>query len=161
MIIRKRRLQKGWSQQQLAEFSGLSVRTIQRIERGQRAGIESLKSLAAVFETDVAKLTEEIDMTTEPDTVGSETITQKEAEAIEYVRDIKGFYNHVIQYAAVMLLLLVINLFTSPGYMWVVWPALGWGIGVLIHGANVYEVFGFFGAGWEKRQIDKRMGRNE
>ncbi|NKB75572.1 MAG: helix-turn-helix domain-containing protein [Gammaproteobacteria bacterium] len=159
MIIRKRRLQQGWSQQQLAQFSGLNVRTIQRIERGQPAGIESLKSLAAVFETDVAKLTEESTMPAQSDAVQPETITQQEAAAIEYVRDIKGFYNHVIQYAAVMLLLLVINLFTSPGYLWVIWPALGWGVGVVIHGANVYEVLDFFGAQWEKREIAKRMGR--
>ncbi len=54
MIIRKLRLQRGWSQEQLAELSGLSIRTIQRIERGQKPGLESLKSLAAVFETSYA-----------------------------------------------------------------------------------------------------------
>jgi len=43
MLIQKLRLQRGWSQEQLAELSGLSVRTIQRIERGQPASIESLK----------------------------------------------------------------------------------------------------------------------
>jgi transcriptional regulator with XRE-family HTH domain len=36
--------------EQLAAFTGLSVRTIQRIEQGQRPGLESLKALAAVFE---------------------------------------------------------------------------------------------------------------
>jgi len=45
MLIQKLRLQHGWSQQQLAELSGISVRTIQRIERGQPASTESLKSL--------------------------------------------------------------------------------------------------------------------
>jgi transcriptional regulator with XRE-family HTH domain len=32
MIVQKMRLQHGWSQQQLADPSGLSVRTIQPIE---------------------------------------------------------------------------------------------------------------------------------
>lgn len=32
MIVRKLRLQRGWSQEQLATLTGLSVRTIQRIE---------------------------------------------------------------------------------------------------------------------------------
>ena len=50
MMIQKLRLQRGWSQQQLAEMSGLSTRTIQRLENGNSASIESLKSLAAVFE---------------------------------------------------------------------------------------------------------------
>jgi transcriptional regulator with XRE-family HTH domain len=36
MLIQKLRLQRGWSQEQLAELSGLSVRTIQRLERGQQ-----------------------------------------------------------------------------------------------------------------------------
>ena len=34
MLIQKLRLKRGWSQQQLADASGLSVRTIQRIETG-------------------------------------------------------------------------------------------------------------------------------
>ncbi len=55
-MIKQIRISKGWSQEQLAEFSGLSVRTIQRIERGHNAGLESLKCLAAVFETDVSRL---------------------------------------------------------------------------------------------------------
>ncbi|MEJ2612115.1 MAG: helix-turn-helix domain-containing protein [Candidatus Thiodiazotropha sp.] len=55
-MIKKIRITKGWSQEQLAQFSGLSVRTIQRIERGHNAGLESLKCIAAVFDMDVSKL---------------------------------------------------------------------------------------------------------
>lgn len=45
MILKRLREQKKWSQEQLAIMAGLSVRTIQRIERGQSASVESLKSL--------------------------------------------------------------------------------------------------------------------
>ncbi len=55
-MIKEIRISKGWSQEQLAQFSGLSVRTIQRIERGHNAGLESLKCIAAVFEIDVSNL---------------------------------------------------------------------------------------------------------
>ncbi len=55
-MIKKIRISKGWSQEQLAEFSGLSVRTIQRLERGYSAGLESLKCIAAVFEVNVSEL---------------------------------------------------------------------------------------------------------
>ncbi|MCR6654063.1 MAG: XRE family transcriptional regulator [Cellvibrionaceae bacterium] len=41
-------------------MSGLSVRTIQRIEGGSRASVESLKSLAAALETSVSTLEQEI-----------------------------------------------------------------------------------------------------
>jgi transcriptional regulator with XRE-family HTH domain len=60
MIVKKLRTQRNWSQEQLAEFCGLSVRTIQRVEFGSSASIETLKSLASVFEVDIATLTEEI-----------------------------------------------------------------------------------------------------
>lgn len=59
-MIKKLRERENWSQEQLATMSGLSVRTIQRIESGNKASLESLKSLASVFEIDISKLTEEI-----------------------------------------------------------------------------------------------------
>ena len=59
MNVRKLRLQRHWSQDQLAQLSGLSIRTIQRIERGQTPGLESLKSLAAVFDVPVETPPEE------------------------------------------------------------------------------------------------------
>ncbi|MCO7189593.1 MULTISPECIES: helix-turn-helix domain-containing protein [unclassified Pseudoalteromonas] len=153
MIIRKLRLQRGWSQEQLATLSGLSIRTIQRIERGQSPSLESLKSLAAVFETDVADLKEE------PNDMNHETISHQEQRVIEQVRAIKDFYSHLITYVLVNAVLFGINIFTSPEYIWAWWPALGWGIGLLSHWASAFEVFDLFGAQWEKRQIEKRLGR--
>ncbi|MDE0956956.1 MAG: helix-turn-helix transcriptional regulator, partial [Pseudomonadales bacterium] len=40
MIVRKLRIQRSWSQDQLAQMSGLNIRTIQRIERGQTPSFE-------------------------------------------------------------------------------------------------------------------------
>ena len=153
MNVRKLRLQRHWSQDQLAQLSGLSIRTIQRIERGQTPGLESLKSLAAVFDVPVETPPEEQDMTPE------QPIDPVEQRTIEYVRDIKGFYSHAIKYVLVITMLFIINLTTAPGYIWAWWPMLGWGIGVLFNGLNVFEVFNFFGPAWEKRQIEKRLGR--
>ena len=62
MILKKLRENRKWSQEQLADMAGLSVRTIQRIERGHKASFESLKSLASVFEVNVSTLEQEIDM---------------------------------------------------------------------------------------------------
>lgn len=62
MIIRRLREDRGWSQEQLAETSGVSVRTIQRIERGGRASLETLKCFAAVFETTIPELRKEDQM---------------------------------------------------------------------------------------------------
>ena len=42
---------RAWSQQHLADVSGLSLRTIQRIEKTQSASHDSIGALASVFET--------------------------------------------------------------------------------------------------------------
>ena len=152
MIVRKLRLNKGWSQEQLADLCNLSIRTIQRIERGQKPSLETLNSLAAVFEINVSDLTE-------TNMSDKTKISTEEEKAILYVRDIKGFYSHLIKYAVVIFCLLILNIVKSPNYYWVIWPALGWGVGVLFHGLNVFEVFNFFGVNWEKRQIEKRLNK--
>lgn len=59
MILKQIRISRNMSQEQLAQMSGLNVRTIQRIESGQNASLESLKCLAAVFEIDVSTLRQE------------------------------------------------------------------------------------------------------
>ncbi|MCC4797622.1 XRE family transcriptional regulator [Enterovibrio norvegicus] len=155
MIIRKLRLQRGWSQEQLSEMSGLSVRTIQRIERGDKAGLESLKSLAAVFEVQIADLQKE----PEPDMTADVKITEEETRVINQVREIKGFYSHLMTYALVITGLFLLNYMTSPEYIWAWWPAMGWGIGIVSHGLSAFEVLNFFGADWERKQVEKRLGR--
>jgi DNA-binding XRE family transcriptional regulator len=55
-LIRKHRQERMWSQEQLAEISSLSLRTIQRIEGRGSASMESIKALAAVFELEAENL---------------------------------------------------------------------------------------------------------
>ncbi|MBO1255002.1 helix-turn-helix transcriptional regulator [Alteromonas sp. 5E99-2] len=49
-LIKTERINRAWSQTQLALVSGLSLRTIQRIEKTGVASLESVKSLASAFE---------------------------------------------------------------------------------------------------------------
>lgn len=68
MNLKKFRHAKYWSQEELSLASGLSVRTIQRIEAGGTASKESLKCLSAALEVEISKLEEVvkvIDKTTE------------------------------------------------------------------------------------------------
>ncbi|MBZ8764278.1 helix-turn-helix transcriptional regulator, partial [Escherichia coli] len=53
-LYRSLRLARTWSQDQLAELCGLSVRTVQRIENGDQPSLETLSALAVVFEVSVA-----------------------------------------------------------------------------------------------------------
>ena len=114
MIVRKLRIERGLSQEQLASMAGVSVRTLQRIERGANASPETLKCLAAVLETDFSQLRNGQDMTSATGTPLPD-LSENEQKAMEYVRDIRSFYIHAIQYAVVIAGLAVINLFTSPG----------------------------------------------
>lgn len=54
--IKRERERRAWSQEHLAEATGLGLRTIQRIEKTGAASYESARSLAAVLGVDVAKL---------------------------------------------------------------------------------------------------------
>ncbi len=49
-----------------------------------------------------------------------------------------GFYVHCAVYVAVNLMLLAINLITSPGALWFVWPLMGWGVAIVLHGTSVF-----------------------
>ena len=112
MLVQKLRLQRGWSQQQLAELSGLNVRTIQRIEKGQEPSVESLKSLAAVFNVEFSTLKEQ-----GMENVINESQSAEEILAFNQVRKLKGFYIHLAQYVLVIALLTVINALTTS--LWV------------------------------------------
>jgi hypothetical protein len=49
-----------------------------------------------------------------------------------------GWYIHAFVYVLVNLLLILLA--TSRGQNWYVYPLLGWGLGLLIHGAVVFLV---------------------
>ena len=54
--LRELRSARQWSQEQLAQLSGLNLRTIQRLESGAKISTESLRALAAVFEVPAESL---------------------------------------------------------------------------------------------------------
>ena len=56
MYVRVLRKDKRLSQEQLAESSGLSLRTVQRVEGGHRVSYASMRALAGALEVDVDKL---------------------------------------------------------------------------------------------------------
>ncbi len=80
---------------------------------------------------------------------------QSEKNVIREVRRLKNFYISAAGYFPLVLFLLVINLLTSPGYLWVVWPALGMGTGIVMQAIRVFGFAGQFGGDWEKRQVEK------
>jgi transcriptional regulator with XRE-family HTH domain len=139
--IKEMRLERHWSQDQLAEMSGLSIRTIQRIEYGENAGLESLKSLAAVFEINIVDSDKKQEM---------EQIRKEE----EYVQDVKGFYK--LFAIAILSLVVPLMLAISDSTNWSIflWLALSW---IVLLGIYSLNVFNFFGDEWKRKLIEKKF----
>jgi len=127
--IRNWREDRCWSQEHLADTAGVSLRTIQRLEKGEGVSRDTVMSLAAAFDVDVVALTVDVHR------------QAKEAlltQAIKKRRDASlAFWIHLITYIGVIALLFAINLNSKREGLWVVWPAIGWGVGVFAHGATV------------------------
>lgn len=64
---------------------------------------------------------------------------EQEQQAIRQAGHRLGFRLHLVPYIAVSLLLVVINLSTTPRIPWCLYPILGWGVGVATHAAYVYR----------------------
>lgn len=77
--------------------------------------------------------------------------------AYKRVKEIKGFYGNLISYCLVIPFLIFINLKTVPEYHWFWWPMLGWGIGVISHGLQVFGI----GKNWEEKKIRELMKKDQ
>ncbi|HEV7384519.1 MAG TPA: 2TM domain-containing protein [Phenylobacterium sp.] len=70
--------------------------------------------------------------------------------------DVKlGFRTHFMAYLLVNAGLVVINLVTSPGYFWAIWPIIGWGLGLAAHFVAVYH----FGGDVRERAVEAELRR--
>lgn len=100
-------------------------------------------------------------MNTANDTLAptSPGISHEEMLAFNHVRKLKGFYIHLTQYLIIIPALFVLNIWQDIGHYWAFYPALGWGLGLLMHSLIVFERFSPLGGDWEKRQVEKRLGR--
>ncbi|MET1259833.1 MAG: 2TM domain-containing protein [Flavobacteriaceae bacterium] len=77
-------------------------------------------------------------------------------KAKEKVEAIKGFYGNLTAYAIVIPLLALLNYYTTS-FPWVIFPAIGWGIGVIAHGFGAFGYMPFLGKDWEERKIKEYM----
>lgn len=79
-------------------------------------------------------------------------------KAREKVEAIKSFYGNLGAYLIVIPFLAWLNWkTTSFGFPWVIFPALGWGFGLLMHGMEAYGYNPLWGKRWEERKIRELM----
>ena len=79
-------------------------------------------------------------------------------DAKRHVGELKEFYQHLVTYIVINAFFIVINRLTCPGYNWFVWPLLGWGIGLVLHGLTVLGWF--WGKSSEERKIKEIMDKD-
>ncbi len=77
-------------------------------------------------------------------------------KAKERVEAIKSFYGNLVSYCIVIPILVYIN-YRTTSFPWVIFPALGWGFGVIAHGMEAYGYNPIFGKSWEERKMREYM----
>ncbi|OBW96242.1 helix-turn-helix domain-containing protein [Gallibacterium salpingitidis] len=148
------REKNGWTQETLAELTGLSTRTIHRVERGERVGLETWAALAAVFQVSIATL--------QQPPIENEVrsmITPEIKIALKKVRQIRDFYIQLSIYFVINLLLFLINLIMTPDYWWVIWVVIGWGIGILIKAFRIWVIPIWLDDEWERKKVEQQLNK--
>ncbi|XBS69658.1 helix-turn-helix domain-containing protein [Acerihabitans sp. KWT182] len=114
--IKALRLGKAWSQEQLAELSSLSVRTIQRIENGEQASLETLAAIASAFDLSVTDLYSS-DATDEK-RLQAQGIEEKRVKIKRQIDLEARFYRRTGGYIVISVLLVLINWLTNHTISW-------------------------------------------
>ena len=81
-------------------------------------------------------------------------------EALCHVREVRGFYTHLLVYVLVIGGLATLNLLTNPGRLWFGFAAAGWGIGLAVHAISVFALRGWLGRDWQERKVREYLERN-
>lgn len=86
----------------------------------------------------------------------------KYQRAKERVEELKKFYGNLTSYVLVISGLAALNYWINGwSYMWFLWAAFGWGIGIFFHAINTFKLNPFFGKNWEDRKIKELMDKEK
>jgi 2TM domain len=71
----------------------------------------------------------------------------------------KEFKSHLVSFTIVNTFLVLLNLVTTPFFLWSIFPLLGWGLGLYLHRRGAYQTHG---ESYEKdfREWCKNMQKN-
>ncbi|HEX21141.1 MAG TPA: 2TM domain-containing protein [Actinobacteria bacterium] len=65
----------------------------------------------------------------------------------------RGFYSHLISYVTINIVIIIINLLTSPDNLWFYWVTIFWGIGIFFHALDTFTIRNkTIGKEWEKKK---------
>ena len=163
MFVKTLRQKHNWSQEHLAQLSGLNIRTIQRVEKGESAGLETLKSLAAVFEVDVSVLKTENSIENELYTaqVNKDVLIdleKREQLAKAEVKSKKEFYFLTLFLLGIFILFFLPNYNQGENLGALIGTAICFAMIIGVYAINVFQPFG---EKWEKKSFKKAMDSYE
>lgn len=85
--------------------------------------------------------------------------------AVKRVKEIRGFYTHLVVYLLVNIFLIgAMGYFSGFVYVWpfgIFSPAFFWGLGLAFHALKVFGAKWIFGKQWEDRKIKEYMEEDE
>ena len=123
--VRRWRDRRGWSQEHLAEVAGIGLRTVQRIENGEKAARESVMALAAAFGVDVAALT--------VDAEAEAAKAERKGKAREVAALRLSVVVHLAGYLFGMMVFAGIGLGVGDTTL-MKWPTIWWTVAIAGHG---------------------------
>ncbi|EMF6667215.1 TPA: helix-turn-helix domain-containing protein [Serratia marcescens] len=150
--IRPLRLEKGWSQEQLATVAGLSTRTVQRIENGEQASLETLTAIAAALGVQVSDLNAQPQQTT----MGEETPDEQRLR--RQVAAEGKLLSMAVRFAVIGAILLAVNVFTHPHYLWSLWAIGGMSLALVMRAVRTLLLRNVFSR-WQEQRLAQKLRR--
>lgn len=87
---------------------------------------------------------------------------QKYLRAKERVDALKKFYTSLFSYIVFIGFLAWLNYYTNEWrYMWFLWAAIGWGIGLIIQAFKAFGWLPYMNKDWEERKIREYMDKED
>jgi len=77
------------------------------------------------------------------------------------VRKIRHFYEILITYFLINILLIIINLVLTPNHLWFYWVSIFWRLAIIIQAVSLFTIKDRFpGDDWEEKKIKEIMEKD-
>ncbi len=149
-------------------YGGVNAPTI-RVNRQPLAALNG-HFIARTFLGYLASPTLRLQIHIELSTMDEEVILPGMSEREIYIRRrvkrLAEFYRHLTMYVLIMSVIwigsMVLMKKTPAAWWqwWQIWPTVGWGFAVLVHGLSVLPRYGFFSLDWEEKKVRELLDKN-
>ncbi len=139
--------------QVVKKSSGVGLKNIQQRYAILTKRQVNINKTATDFVVQLPMLTKQISTMETQETYISDKRYQRAKERVEAI---KGFYGNLVSYCVVIPILIFIN-YRTTDFPWSLFPAFGWGFGLVAHGMEAHGYNPLFGKNWEERKMKEYM----